>query len=419
VDNTINENGEYAIEVYPKSVHTIGDNLGSGNGVNHPGDGIDYDVLNIQGGSIGENPVTWDVRDAQALPYVIVGDILVQSGGQLTLEPGVELRFAPETGLTISGGTLIAQGTQDARTRFTSHQSDPEPGDWKGLTFGSASVGATILEYCTVEFGGQTNNANLYINNTSPTIRHTIIQESSGHGIFVTEQYSGAVITDGNEIINNAGVGIVAHRWAQPTITGNTITDNGTGISVTYRANATINYNDISSNGGNGIRLHDRANASINYNDIVENTGYGVYLTNNANATINRNNIFGNVAGVENTSDSLVVDAQYNYWGAGNGPNDPCDLPEEVDGTDQCNPLGNGQPVSNYVDYSDWEQEEITNSFPYAPQTPVPAHDAVNVPLDAGTSSFAYKTKFCIGLSALYFPALSFICAVKLVASGT
>ncbi len=63
--------------------------------------------------------VTWAAADS---PFVVMQDILVDSSAELTVEAGVDVRFAPETGLTVRG-VLVADGTEFAKIRFL--PSDP------------------------------------------------------------------------------------------------------------------------------------------------------------------------------------------------------------------------------------------------------------------------------------------------------
>ena len=207
--------------------------------------------------------MTWGPQDAAALPRVMTGAVRIHGNGQLTLEPGVELRFASGTGLYVGGGwddpgTLIAQGTQTHPIRFTSHQPAPAPGDWQGLYFDDGTVnGTTLLDWCEVEYGGHTHGSNVYVLAASPTLQHNIIRESSNYGLYIT----------------------------------------GTG-----------------SNG-----------ALIRYNDVTQNP-YGVYTASNAAPAINYNNIAGNTSyGLYNTSSGVTLNAENNYWGADSGPYDPSD----------------------------------------------------------------------------------------------
>ncbi|MDZ7599717.1 MAG: hypothetical protein U5J82_15880 [Desulfobacterales bacterium] len=82
---------------------------------------------------------TWRRSDS---PYIVTADVTVRGtstvAAVLTIEPGVEVRFMPGTGLTIGCGTykgaLAARGTEAARIVFTSNSDTPAPGDWEATS---------------------------------------------------------------------------------------------------------------------------------------------------------------------------------------------------------------------------------------------------------------------------------------------
>lgn len=76
---------------------------------------------------------TSHVFNQKQSPYHIQESIEVIRNGQLRIEPGVELRFAPGTGITVrSGGSLIAVVSKLLTlSHLLSHQSQHEsPFDW-------------------------------------------------------------------------------------------------------------------------------------------------------------------------------------------------------------------------------------------------------------------------------------------------
>ena len=124
------------------------------------------------------------------------------STATLTIEPGVEVRFNGGTGLYIGAdgyyGALTARGTADAPIVFTSNASPPAPGNWKGIYFTNETNDAkTVLEHCVVEYGGHTNNADLYLYNASFPIKSSTIRYSSGNGIYL-ERSNAAIGGDGD-----------------------------------------------------------------------------------------------------------------------------------------------------------------------------------------------------------------------------
>ena len=59
------------------------------------------------------NKQTWTAAES---PFVVRHDILVESSGELTIEPGVDVHFSPEVGITVRG-ILVADGLEDSKIR--------------------------------------------------------------------------------------------------------------------------------------------------------------------------------------------------------------------------------------------------------------------------------------------------------------
>lgn len=205
----------------------------------------------------------------------MTGNILVNTGYTLTIEPGVTIKFDSDKCIQVDG-ELIARGTETEEINFTSNQSSPAPGDWGYILFSDTSTDAnydenevytdgSILEYCVVEYAGGADvseNGALRLDSAHPFINHCTIRNNSSSGIKAWDLSSILKITN-NNIYNNtesSGGGIYA-SGGTVEITGNTISNNtasikGGGIYTRY-SNLTISDNTISDNTSSGYDYAD------------------------------------------------------------------------------------------------------------------------------------------------------------------
>ncbi len=162
------------------------------------------------------NRVTTDaVWHAQTVPYFFERSVEVRGNATLTLQPGIELRFANdralEVGVNNEDGKLIAVGTPEHPITFRSAAHSPQPGNWRGLRFLANTLPGTIMEHCVVMHGG---SYNLYQGNVTvepcgagnPIIKNSEFSESSGYGIYrrkLSNQW-GDPLLENNVFFNNA-----------------------------------------------------------------------------------------------------------------------------------------------------------------------------------------------------------------------
>jgi parallel beta-helix repeat protein len=102
-----------------------------------------------------------------------------------------------------------------------------------------------------------------------------------------------------------------------------------------------------------GMITADNGTSPLIRKCIIRNSdNIGVMADNDAmpvirNCIIENNKRFG----VYNNK-KVIVDARYCWWGDATGPHDPSDRPDDPTGLH--NPDGQGDEVSNYVDYTEW-----------------------------------------------------------------
>ena len=128
-------------------------------------------------GSIREDTV-WESRKE----YVVTGDVTVEEGVTLTIQPDVQILFKKETewdyyGITVEGTSMADGGNSTTAILFTpldklvyptGFTSGPpewarKPGDWRGIeasplrlsrTVEASSDSSSVIRYCRIAAGG-------------------------------------------------------------------------------------------------------------------------------------------------------------------------------------------------------------------------------------------------------------------------
>lgn len=181
--NNINNEGHNGIIVHANWVHTIGTSNTF----------LANKEISVIGGSITQEHVTWTKRP---FPYHTTGWLYVgsETGSTLTIEAGttIIMELGKSFGIggtqyTTSQGALIANGTAEEPIIFTSagRSTGTAAGDWEGIYFYDGSMAGSLLNYCTIEFGGSIKSlGSVYVRGTDfPTVTNTTIKNSAGYGI--------------------------------------------------------------------------------------------------------------------------------------------------------------------------------------------------------------------------------------------
>jgi hypothetical protein len=181
------------------------------------------------------------LRDV-GVPYEIRGQIVVDPGKTLTLDPGVEVRFADQSELAVNG-SIDAEGTADKP--ITLRGVTDGPGTWYGLRIvGGQEAAVARFEQVTIRGAGQSGRTALAITNGRLEFLNGTITASGGGGILVdggawpgTSRIEGSSITEiaGDGVRNDtSGVVIATKNWwgdaSGPSSDGSCAA--GTGTSV-------------------------------------------------------------------------------------------------------------------------------------------------------------------------------------------
>jgi hypothetical protein len=293
-------------------------------------------------GAITQDTV-WTLVDS---PFIVSNDITVNTGATLTIEPGVQVRFADNFSMTVNG-RIIADGSNDRMILFTSDNLNGSVGTWGTIIING--IQQSSITNCIIEYGTDGTT----FESGSLNFQNNIVR-SNQNGITVN---GGSAAIENNEITNNTVSGINIAGGSQITVQNNAISSDEDGIVLTGSLTGNINIaqNNIFLNNGTGILLEANVylNTAIVQNNVSLN-GYGFHVT-NASAYITRNYISNNTNGIfyetgdsheahfndiyNNTmgmdaSSSANVNATYNYWGDMTGPFHS-----------SLNPNGKGNPV--------------------------------------------------------------------------
>jgi hypothetical protein len=225
---------------------------------------------------------------------------------------------------TVTGGSSYG-------VYFNSSESS---GDW--MTNG------IIVEDNIIDDNGSNG---IYIRSSSsadPAINRNKVRNNSGYGIFVeTHENNTQPSIHDNEITGNGNAGLYVSGKAVPSVVGNIIDDNGSGIYV--------NYDDVNGNG----------DFALTDNLITNNQGYGLSVNGYAKPVISNNDIYGNMGYALENHTSFALVAKNNWWGAE-------DSAEINEGT---NPKalsfisdGNTNGSAGKVNYAGWLSTSINGS---------------------------------------------------------
>jgi len=116
-------------------------------------------ALDVEGTLIEDT--VWRLEDS---PIIVTGDVRLDTGVTLTIEPGVQVRFDGLYQISI-GGKMLAIGTPANRIVITSNRVVPGVFDWRAIRFEPNSVGAivndddkyvsgSVIRNCEISYGG-------------------------------------------------------------------------------------------------------------------------------------------------------------------------------------------------------------------------------------------------------------------------
>ncbi len=216
-------------------------------------------VGSVLGDTIVGGPITTDTFwTLENSPYVATQSVLVLDGATLQIDPGVQVRLAPQMAILVAG-QLIARGTEDSKIRFTAHVNGgaTQADRWGYIGFVDDAVDATfdsagvyqsgsVLEHTVIEYGGGTGDPPtvqgvISMTDASPYVARSNIRNNSNGGIY-SDGDIGDLYIVGNVFDSNFST------WGHPVIER----DGGGGAEDNY---VVVSDNRIVGSSSNAISV--------------------------------------------------------------------------------------------------------------------------------------------------------------------
>lgn len=248
-------------------------------------------------GTIGSD-TTWTAANS---PYVVTGNVTVNAGVTLTIEPGVVVKVHALKNI-VAFGRIVADGTPSARIVFTSIRDDSiggdtggdgatvaARGDWDGLILRTSSTGLdSSFRHVDVVYGGAyLASVFTFASRSNVTVEHSSITEGARHGLVLQGK-------------NAAGYGLVL------TLNSSEISDNGLAGLVINHVGANVSGATIARNGSEGMKIdlialdYTGAGTTVADSTIHGNRLQGIAINMHLNLAAGQkpvghhNNIYGN-----------------------------------------------------------------------------------------------------------------------------
>lgn len=172
------------------------------------GNASDYVLINTP--EAAATTATWRKLTVPYLVSIPTFEVLgLGDGAKVTIEPGVELRFASNNGLSLVGdSSLVAKGTADAKIRFIGVEENAT--SWRGIYYESKST-LNALDHVEIAYAGSDSfNSNdnvgaiVVFSEARVSVSNTVIRDSGECGVSAEYDMSMYVDAGGNTFTNVA-----------------------------------------------------------------------------------------------------------------------------------------------------------------------------------------------------------------------
>ncbi len=278
-------------------------------------DNVNYHCIGIRGESVGQDMTLqkWDFAGYTNITQALIGgNLTVQLGATLTIEPGIVFKLGTWTYYPFAAainvyGSLVADGTEAEPIIFTSVRDDsvgmpldtnqdgagtvPAISNWRYIYFDEVSDDLTsVLDHCELRYGYNYagNSAMVLCNSASPTISNCRL-EYAGHGLMA---YGTAMPVISDCVFDEClQTPVLMSLVSDPQFSGNQFLAgngyNALGIrGETLAQDATVLRRDVAQTAGMPYILY--GNLTAGFSSILTIEPGVIIKGNNSNITIRR-----------------------------------------------------------------------------------------------------------------------------------
>jgi hypothetical protein len=269
----------------------------------------DYEIK-LNDGTIIPGGTVSGVWETDLSPYLIAGNVMVASGQDLVIEPGVFIEFLGHHTFTVEG-RVEAAGSEIAPIVFTAQD---ETTGWGGMRFVSTNSNGqaeSLLSFCHFEYGRATgsfpynNGGAIHCTDSSPYIEDSIFTNNyaaGGGGAICLYNWSSPEIRRTNFSFNHAGSGGAIFAWnpmygwswplfAEVEFHHNTSTSEG-AVFYLYKNvypvlyHLTLFQNSSYSAYGSAIYASDNCHFHLHNSILWQDSAPELYMDYNSTATV-------------------------------------------------------------------------------------------------------------------------------------
>ena len=255
-----------------------------------------YYGVTLKSGALTDSE-TWTL---DGNPYLVTGDITVQSDQTLTIEPGVEVRFTELSDDQSGGndanraelyvyGTILAEGTEADSIVFTSNSESPSSGDWYGIYLKEQNASGSF-QYIRIGYATYAIRSQYLWGDTNDTTRVTNSRiHHSGTGLY--NYYSGRYnIIENNTFhdLSDNGIRNYNYEYSNPNYNADGLSGvihkntflrcDNTSINFEAGGHYIISQNKIDGGNGHGMELRRMRGVTVRQDTIQNKGDYGIRM---------------------------------------------------------------------------------------------------------------------------------------------